>query len=344
MPASTLQLMPACPPGARIPEIDRLKGLALLLVVANHTSGALDVTDWVHGEVGVDIFLILSGFTLALNSAALSGAEFFRRRFLRIYPAYWIALGLFVAANAHFFNDHRRPADLWLHVIGLHAFGPPAYFSSVNDSFWFISIIVLLYGVFFSLRRHLQDLGLVAGVGALLTSAVCLFYLETGNIGALVHLGVRLPDLFIGVVLGQLASGRKSDFKLGAVLAAGLLALAYLTVYRGVNFGDPVAGLAWIVCFLWVDRLILRTAAGPAFTAFFAFFGLYSYEIYLLHQPLIRDYNRLALASWWQVMQPTSGVLAASIAAAFLLVIFLSIQLHRATDWLFRSLRRTSLR
>jgi peptidoglycan/LPS O-acetylase OafA/YrhL len=343
MPARTLQLAPACPPGARIPEIDRLKGLALLLVVANHASGALNVTDWVHGEVGVDIFLILSGFTLALNSTGLSGGQFFQRRFLRIYPAYWIALALFVFGNGYFFNDHRRPADLWLHVVGLHGFGRPEFFSSINDSFWFISIIVLLYGVFFCLRRHLHDLALVAGVGALLTSGVCLAYLQAGNIGALIHLGVRLPDLFIGVILGQLASGRKVEFKVTALLAAGLLALAYLTVYRGVNFGDPVAGLAWIVVFLWVDRLIVKSPAGPSVSGFFTFFGLYSYEIYLLHQPLIRDYNRLALANWWQVMQPTRGELAASMVAAFLLVIFLSVWLHRATDFLLRPLRRTSV-
>src|SRR5471032_960381 len=107
MLAKTLQLSPALPAGVRLPGIDRLKGFALLLVVLNHASGTLDVTDWTHGEVGVDIFLILSGFTLALNSSTLSAGEFFRRRFLRIYPAYWAALALFLAGNAWIFADHR---------------------------------------------------------------------------------------------------------------------------------------------------------------------------------------------------------------------------------------------
>jgi peptidoglycan/LPS O-acetylase OafA/YrhL len=343
MPDKTIQLSPACPPGVRLPEIDRLKGIALLLVLVNHASGALNVTDWIHGEVGVDIFLILSGFTLALNSGKLSAGEFFRRRFLRIYPAYWAALAFFLWGNARLFSDHRPAADIWLHVIGLHGFGRPEYFGSINDSFWFISIIVLLYGVFFALRRHLDDLGLVASVGALLTAGVCEYYLRTKNFGALLHLGVRLPDLFIGMILGQLASGRMARLRLNAVLAAGLAALAYLCVYRGVNLGDPVAGLAWIVLFLWFHRLLLRSAWGVRLAAGLSFLGLYSYEIYLLHQPLIRDYTRVALASWWQVLQPSRGDLAAGIALALVLVLFLSFWLHRATEYLFRPLRRITV-
>jgi peptidoglycan/LPS O-acetylase OafA/YrhL len=344
MLAKTLQLSPALPPGARLPEIDRLKGFALILVVLNHASGALDVFDWTHGEVGVDIFIILSGFTLALHSAGLPAREFFLRRFLRIYPAYWAALAFFLAGNAWLFADHRPAADIWLHFLGLHALVRPRYFATINDSFWFISIIILLYGTFFLLRRHLRDLGLVAGVGALLTAAICLFYLQTGNYGALAHLGVRLPDLFIGLIAGHLASGRPATFRPSWPLVAGFLAVGYLTVYRGISFGDPMGGVAWIAAFLWADRLLLKSPAAPAFARAFGFLGLYSYEIYLLHQPLIRDYNRHALAVWWQVLQPTRRELAVSIAGALVLVVFLAVWLHRATDFLFRSVRRSSLR
>ena len=91
-------------------------------------------------------------------------------------------------------------------------------------------------------------------------------------------------------------------------------------------------------------RLLLASlvlAAAP-FARAFAFLGLYSYEVYLLHQPLIRDYSRHALAVWWQVLQPSRGDLLAGIIGALLLVFFLSVWLHRATERLFRPLRRTS--
>lgn len=340
----TIQLSPALPAGVRLPEIDRLKGLALILVLINHASGALGVTDWAHGEVGVDIFIIVSGFTLALNSTGLSARDFFQRRFLRIYPAYWAALALFLCGNAWIFADHRPAADIWLHILGLHGFAQPQYFSSINDSFWFISIIVLLYAAFFLLRRRLHDLALVAGTGAVLTAAVCGLYLYTGNFGALLHLGVRMPDLFIGLIAGQLASGRKAEVGWSGLLATGLLAVGYLSVFRGVNFGDPVAGVAWIVLFLWADRLLMKSSAAAPIAGGFAFLGLYSYEIYLLHQPLIRDYDRHALAIWWQVMQPTQREYAAAIAATLVFVVILSVWLHRATDFLFRPLRRSSIR
>jgi peptidoglycan/LPS O-acetylase OafA/YrhL len=342
MAAKILQLSPALPPGARLPEIDRLKGLAILLVLYNHATGALRVTDWVHGEVGVDIFLMVSGFTLALNSGRLSAGQFFQRRFLRIFPAYWVALALFLAGNAHFFADHRPAADIWLHIFGLQGFGRPEYFASINDSFWFISIIVLLYPIFFCLRRHLGDLALIAGVGSLLTAGVCGYYLHTRNAGGLLHLGVRLPDLFIGMIAGQLASGRKSEFRFSLILALGLAAFGYVSVIQGVNFGDPAAGMGWIVVFLWIDRLLVRSPAADGYASLFSFLGLYSYEIYLLHQPLIRDYPGVAMAAWWQVARPDRHEFAVAMIGALVVVLILSVQLHRATEFMFKRFRSRS--
>jgi len=265
-----------------------------------------------------------------------------KRRCLRIYPSYWVALFLFLYLNSKYYTDDRSPADIWLHIVGLHGFARPEFFSAVNDSFWFISVIVLLYAVFLLLRRRLHDIGFMVGAGCLLTLAACTYYQQTNSTGGLSHLGVRIPSVFLGMILGQVASGRPSELRFSPLCAIGLLAIAYLSLFKGLVFVYPVAALAWIVSFLAVDRWLRRRRPGRVLLAGFSFLGVYSYEIYLLHQPLIRDYNRLFLVNLWQIGSPTPAVLGTSVAVAFLLVVLASVLLHRANEFLFRALRKRS--
>ena len=89
----------------------------------------------------MDLFLILSGFTLAAYSAAIPMREFVLRRFLRIYPSYWLALLLFGYLDAHYLGGPRPWESVWQHIIGIHGFSRREYFSDFSDSFWFISMI-----------------------------------------------------------------------------------------------------------------------------------------------------------------------------------------------------------
>ena len=80
----------------RLPVLDELKGLAILLVVLYHAGGVLVWQNLLHGDLGVDIFVILSGIglTLSARTATEPTVTFMRRRLVRIMPAYWIALGV----------------------------------------------------------------------------------------------------------------------------------------------------------------------------------------------------------------------------------------------------------
>ena len=98
----------APPPGhPRFPLFDPLRALAALFIVAIHVSifsGALEgeVGGRLlgHLDIGVTIFFLLSGFLLyrPFVAARVLGArdirlrDYARRRFLRIVPAYWLAL------------------------------------------------------------------------------------------------------------------------------------------------------------------------------------------------------------------------------------------------------------
>jgi len=114
----------AVPADERFPCFNGLRALAALLVVLHHTAFTtafelrgvrVPFTDHVvsvgryfaHMDIGVEIFFLISGFLLyrPMVAAAFAGRHprnvrtYARHRFLRIYPAYWVAfvcIALFV--------------------------------------------------------------------------------------------------------------------------------------------------------------------------------------------------------------------------------------------------------
>jgi peptidoglycan/LPS O-acetylase OafA/YrhL len=79
--------------------IDLLRFLAAFIVVLFHLNQPIAYVDnWYrnlvkYGWVGVPVFFVISGFCIMLAVAhSKSGADFLRRRFFRIFPAYWCSL------------------------------------------------------------------------------------------------------------------------------------------------------------------------------------------------------------------------------------------------------------
>ena len=100
----------------RFAHIDALRGIAALLVIWLHVSEvfvrlspetlaqgtALYDIAWAVdvGRIGVVVFFAISGFVIcrSLNGNKIEGSKkFLIRRFLRLYPAFWVSivLGLF---------------------------------------------------------------------------------------------------------------------------------------------------------------------------------------------------------------------------------------------------------
>ncbi len=101
----------------RVACLDGVRAIAATLIVVHHvgfTSGATSRTGAWYGpllgrfDIGVPIFFVLSGFLLYRPFAAslLAGGEapaakgFWWRRFLRVFPAYWVALVLMAVLGA----------------------------------------------------------------------------------------------------------------------------------------------------------------------------------------------------------------------------------------------------
>jgi peptidoglycan/LPS O-acetylase OafA/YrhL len=95
--------------------VDGLRGLAALLVVADHAiDDSWGLGPWTEQNHGITIFALLTGFLLSSKflrarikrTPRPAAVSFLRARVVRIFPAYWLAIG--VAAL----------------TVGLHAMGP----------------------------------------------------------------------------------------------------------------------------------------------------------------------------------------------------------------------------
>src|ERR1700726_2966401 len=83
------------------PSLDRLRAISILAVIWYHVPELRPI--WSTGFLGVHLFFVISGFlitTLLLREKEENGTislrNFYVRRTLRIFPAYYLTLGLFL--------------------------------------------------------------------------------------------------------------------------------------------------------------------------------------------------------------------------------------------------------
>jgi peptidoglycan/LPS O-acetylase OafA/YrhL len=153
-------------PLSRLPELDGLRAMAILLVLVSHN---LSHAPWPwlrwfteKGWVGVDLFFVLSGFLIGGILLDQRGATnyyrvFYLRRFLRIVPLYAVlvvpGLILILTGMQSHLSGHslagQPAASLWLCALFLQNFSPllqlplPAYLSptwsvAVEEQFYLL--------------------------------------------------------------------------------------------------------------------------------------------------------------------------------------------------------------
>lgn len=180
----------AARPGA-IPELDGLRGIAILLVLLRHAArpiadthgGILPIGGWdvavplLNGWMGVDLFFVLSGFLIShhllqrwpdrLRIGFL--LRYWLKRVLRTFPAYYAVLCIVAAGLLPFYQPEARDftAALVQHVLFLQDyFGSefmPAFWSlGVEEKFYLLCPFALWWLGRHPRRRQLWILAALA--------------------------------------------------------------------------------------------------------------------------------------------------------------------------------------
>jgi peptidoglycan/LPS O-acetylase OafA/YrhL len=127
------------------------------------------------GYVGINLFLLVSGFCIHLGAAkklaqgkfhSFSWSIFWKRRFHRLYPPYLVAIGysiilgvmteLIVAGRPSFWPSHWL-ADLVSHLLMVHNLIPLFVFGMYNPALWSLGLeeqLYALYAGYLRMRRR----------------------------------------------------------------------------------------------------------------------------------------------------------------------------------------------
>lgn len=303
-----------------------MMGAAMLMIILFHVS--LSPHDTFFGlrrcgNVGVDIFLLLSGVGLWHTwQKNKSVRHFFRRRYLRVYPT-WIVVatafylppflrsGCPASGLADLVGDITLNWDFWLHD---------------ELTFWYVPAIMMLYTLapayLMLTERHpawrwLPVLAMCWCVAVQWVSPI------HDTVGHIEIFWSRIPVFLIGINIGRAVhDGRPQD---GATGALALLTLAatgslcvYLEQYLHGKFPLFIERMVYIPLTLSLLLLLGRMLAhAPQWVGrALAFIGTLSLEIYLIHVQFIL----LPVEKWHLGYWPTALItIAASLPAAWVL-------------------------
>lgn len=269
--------------------IDRAKALSILLVIVYHSTGILGLQNYTVGQTGVDVFLIISGYTLTLRRRQESPLTFYKRRFMAIGPAYWIILLL---GSAGLFFAVGQPI-IWpvvaSHLLFLHGFHETHFFGIVN-SLWFMTAIAFFYVIFPFLRKFIEEgrVNLLLALSILLMFLLGLFFAVTQpeyawKSATYSHFVVRIPSFFFGIILAVIQFG-KADFERDSgLLALAIIAMIGAATATSVGFGIIYTPLLGCLFFCGVYVISIATQ-NSLIGRVLKWIGDYSYEIYLVHE------------------------------------------------------------
>jgi peptidoglycan/LPS O-acetylase OafA/YrhL len=297
------------------PSLDGLRCLSIVPVVWHHCTprplqGVLG-----KGPIGVDLFFCISGFlitTLLLrerrNNGTIRLGAFYARRALRIFPLYYLVLGLYVAyvwllpahlpQRAYFFSIlpyYAVYAANWLIDYGLPF---PVIFSFA----WSLATEEQFYLFWPSTLRVVRSRVVLV---ALMTSLVLVdLATERGVLAPLLDqggLGQRIVTSFatpigLGSILALLLDEPRAHRVLSALLGGRTSALAAFGLVVALVVTDPPLPVFHLSLALLVGAVVLRADHSLAWLTdrrIAQHLGRVSYGMYLWHLTVVTGVKHL---------------------------------------------------
>lgn len=286
---------------------EEIKGFAILMVLFGHIGYFLAKDTRflypfsVASGVGVDLFLFISGFglTVSLLRRAQSPISFYKRRLFKVLLPLWVCLAIFYLSDWLILGNTYELASICKSFL---AYFPRAdLFIDINSPLWYITPLVFYYLLFplvFIRRRPAISAIILYIIGRVMLKYVLPNDLEVLNLYQLHYLafpiGVFFADLvqfrfpFRSIVEWLRRSGRLATFFRWIVLGALLGVFGYYSLHSGVGKSKMTeqlisVGLALVaVMFVLIKKLEIRLVG---------LFGIFSYEIYLYHWPLMYRFD-----------------------------------------------------
>ena len=142
----------------RLIEIDALRVIAIIAIVVSHIHGIIPIfqdsstimmIELIISVCGLSLFFFLSGYSLMIKKPEFNDFDdlkfYLARRFLRIYPLYWVYLLVtFIVYPIDIVNWTTISQQL-INISGLQMFLAPQFSEPTT---WFVGAIIIFYLLF----------------------------------------------------------------------------------------------------------------------------------------------------------------------------------------------------
>lgn len=263
--------------------------------------------------VWVDIFLFLSGYwlTLSMIKNPLSIRDFYRKRLLRVVIPCWIVLIWLFAADVWILWRHPSWQTLWQSM--LLYFPTARIWEDPNSPLWYMTLLLFFYSVFplvFSVRW--------TWISALLTTLLALLWTHYNPLDMESIWLHKLHTLSfpLGMWIAYVFSRKENlirDWielrdrlyiqKYYSLILLGIIVLAYVLIAHI----EPTHIREILISYLHTDirinlieqcksillwwLIVIFFFWKPWKIRFLEICGIYSFEIYLIHWPLMSRYD-----------------------------------------------------
>lgn len=308
-----------------------LMGFAMIAVMLFHVGGSRhDTIPFCIsrcGNVGVDMFLFLSGiglwfsWTKSIAQAPLAASlrNFFRNRYVRIYPTW-----LLVACIFYIPIYMRGGDDLWGTILNITVNWD--FWERDAWQFWFIPSIMMLYTVapfYMELIRRYEEWRLLPVAAMLLCVLIQYWQPLHTTVGHIEIFFSRIPIFLIGINAGRAV-------KEGKTLPASSLWLIMLiflmSAFVCINFENGLRGrfplflerMVYIPLSITMMLLLCRLFAvlPRQVNTIFVFLGGISLELYMVHIHYGLDFIRPYRLGYWL---SAAGMFAIAVPMSWLL-------------------------
>ena len=316
-------------PGAHLLQLDGLRAFAVFLVVLTHYVPATRPVA-PFGDFGVRLFFVLSAFLIVgiLLRAGTEGRartlrRFYARRFLRIFPAFYLVLFTAAALNVPGIREGlwwfaAYLGNYWFIFVGSVAnpnYGNHLWSLAVEEQFYLLAPALVL----FAPRRYLKPILIAAAVAAVGYRAGAVASGWDWNAYTR-PTSACLDSLGLGALLGLTTHRGLSDRWTRWALAAGMpmliLVLAANTLAQEhvssslLDYQHAAQGTAFALVSVWIVAGAARGFGGIGGRALsltpVVYLGTISYGIYLYH--FFAMWGFQAAFGWTRVQNPNQAL------------------------------------
>jgi peptidoglycan/LPS O-acetylase OafA/YrhL len=331
---------------ARLAFGDALRGIAALWVVLFHMREGghidallallppvLEAVLFSSGHLGVAVFFVLSGYVMGLSVKPQGlgwpeAGRFMARRLVRLAPPYYFALGVSVAL---LYVKAYATQTAWPEITAMQWFSHLTFTTEIFDQpllnvvYWTLCLEVQFYLAFALTLRVSESVakrrpsikdprGLVLCVVAVLSMAWPLgLAADPGWLGSFAGFWYTFTA---GVLVAQARLGSSAVQGFAAACILAMLWVGYVRQDVFTLTSAATAILLWWAQSPWAPR-----PWGSGWRGW-AFLGMVSYSLYLLHNPItgvvFNLFRRLGVSSVWMELLAAIAAVAVCLLLSFM--------------------------